>query len=228
MQTDSLSSHTPSFTNYSSNNLADIAARVIEECREESEFDDYYEEYGICEDDFQGNLYINKQSSSGRMEEEKKIEDGDESEFSFANLDSEAPSLIPADELFTNGQIRPVFPVFDTELFLKNEEDHEIRNMITAAIGKAPSPPVKVRVPLGKLFIEEREPSSSASSSFSAEDELDGVPSEMYCVWKPVNGESPRRRDKKSKSTGMSTSSRRWRFRELIRRSSSDGGKWRS
>lgn len=221
MQSSSLSSHTPSFNTHSSSRvLSDIAARVI------GEFGYDYEEYGICEDEFD----LNKQSSSGRIdeeEEEEEVENCEESEFSFGNIGSdEASSLVSADEIFSNGQIRPVFPIFDTEFYLKNEEDHEVRNMINSAIGKKPPAlPVKVRVPLGKLFTEERELSSPRSSS-SSEDELNGLPPEIYCVWKPGKGEDEEAPEKckKSNSMGMSSSSRRWRFRELIRRSRSDGG----
>ncbi|WJZ88985.1 hypothetical protein VitviT2T_008236 [Vitis vinifera] len=62
------------------------------------------------------------------------------------------------------------------------------------------------------LLIEERGTASEA-------DELEGVLSGMYCVWKPKAAKSPPRRCRKNNSTG---SSKRWKFRNFLHRSNSD------
>ncbi|XP_057514891.1 uncharacterized protein LOC130796542 [Actinidia eriantha] len=80
-------------------------------------------------------------------------------------------------------------------------------------------PPSSVRLSLGKLMSEDRDPPSCSSSE---SDDLEGVPAESYCVWKPKSAaveESPGRR-KKSNSMG---SSKPFKFRDLLHRSNSDG-----
>ncbi|KAE8691640.1 Detected protein of unknown function [Hibiscus syriacus] len=78
-----------------------------------------------------------------------------------------------------------------------------------------------IRVPLRKLLIGDGDILSSSSSEA---DELEGLPTDMYCVWKPKqSAESSPNRCKKSKSTG-SSSSKRWRFiKDFLKRSNSDG-----
>lgn len=97
-----------------------------------------------------------------------------------------------------NTRIGPVFPVFNRDLLL-----HKSQPDLNDADEAAPS-------------------SSSASSDV---DELEGVPAGSYCVWMPkTTPASSPSQCKKSKSTGTS-SSRRWRLRDLLRRSNSEGGK---
>ncbi|RLN22694.1 hypothetical protein C2845_PM07G17620 [Panicum miliaceum] len=142
----------------------------------------------------------------------------------------------PAPPLAAEACIVPVYPIF----------------------GRPPSPPptgeagegdpetATVRVPLGRLLLEEREfrarqeDARSASArawqedddgdgdeaSAAADEELDGVPPESYCLWAPGGGQasapaSPRR-CRKSGSTG---SVLRWRriSERLVGRSHSDG-----
>ncbi|KAL4379566.1 hypothetical protein GQ457_02G011840 [Hibiscus cannabinus] len=78
-----------------------------------------------------------------------------------------------------------------------------------------------IGIPLRKLFIGDGDILSSSSSEA---DELEGLPTDMYCVWKPKqSAESSPSRCKKSKSTG-SSSSKRWRFiKDFLKRSNSDG-----
>ncbi|CAI0458510.1 unnamed protein product [Linum tenue] len=86
---------------------------------------------------------------------------------------------------------------------------------------------------LSELLMDDRDQQSSYSSSSSEADELEGAPEGSYCVWTPkiispssVAGASPSPgRCEKSNSTGSSasTTKRRWRLRDLLRRSSSDG-----
>ncbi|CAN1820730.1 hypothetical protein LINPERHAP1_LOCUS29222 [Linum perenne] len=56
--------------------------------------------------------------SSDELEEEEEEEE--EEEFSFSSAFSDE-SLISAEEAFLNGQIRPVFPLFDRDMLLSGE-----------------------------------------------------------------------------------------------------------
>jgi hypothetical protein len=157
---------------------------------------------------------------SPAVEAEDEDEDGDE--FSF-----------PVPPVAADACIVPVYPIF----------------------GRPPSPPQQeeeepetatVRVPLGRLLLEEREfrarePDGRSASAQAWQDEdeddasgggggagdedLQGVPAESYCLWAP-GGQSPApaspRRCRKSGSTG---SVLRWRriSDRLVGRSHSDG-----
>ncbi|XP_027122187.1 uncharacterized protein [Coffea arabica] len=239
----------PSFTSYSSSRLAEIAARVVEEFRAENhdyggDGEDYggadsfltdYEE-SLCENGFhfRDKLMIDEGKSTdkngGEDEEDKDDDDEeDEEEFEFAVVGRDfIPSPTPADEIFYNGQIRPCFPLFNQDLLLDGAEDEK------EAVGFTHQKPTKEvlqpsataarRLPLRKLFIEDRDPPSSCSSSEA--DELDGVQPDSYCVWNPkmatAAAAAEEGRCKKSSSTG-SCSSKRWRLRNLLHRSNSDG-----
>jgi len=154
--------------------------------------------------------------------EAAEVGDEDDDGFSF-----------PAPPLAADACIVPVYPIF----------------------GRPPSPPppaagagedepgtATVRVPLGRLLLEEREfralqrdaRSESArawqddddgdGASAGADEELEGVPPESYCLWAPGGGQAPPspRRCRKSGSTG---SVLRWRriSDRLVGRSHSDG-----
>ncbi|WOL14470.1 hypothetical protein Cni_G23250 [Canna indica] len=144
-----------------------------------------------------------------RAGDEDDLDLDDDFEFTFEIQDPDASPAITADEIFSNGQIRPVYPVFNRALLLG-----------------APAPAERVeknapvRGTLGRLLIEEREENSvsaSSSSSSLGADDLDGIPPGTYCVWAPAS--PPRCR--KSRSTG---SSLRWRLHDLVvGRSKSDG-----
>ncbi|KAJ0254094.1 hypothetical protein HA466_0116560 [Hirschfeldia incana] len=108
-----------------------------------------------------------------------------------------------------------VFPVFDQTLL---------------------SEPEAVATPLKDLLLRERNDQpppvaySSSSEDEEEEDDLDTIPSEMYCPWTPARSAaemSPSGGCRKSKSTGSSStlswSKRRWRIRDLLKRSRSDG-----
>ncbi|KAG6532344.1 uncharacterized protein LOC122039352 [Zingiber officinale] len=159
-----------------------------------------------------GEPYVMADDSCGRSGN-----DGDEEEFEFAFVtkDPEAGPEITANELFSNGQIRTIYPVFGSGLLL---EAPAVEEKTT-----------KVRGTLRRLFIEEREEdssrASSASSSLSSSagvDELDGIPEGTYCVWAPAPSPSHSRRGKKSGSTG---SSMWWRLRELFTGRSHSAGR---
>ncbi|GAB2221194.1 hypothetical protein Drorol1_Dr00012364 [Drosera rotundifolia] len=162
------------------------------------------------------------------VDEEVEAPEEEESEFEFAVVtrDDDTESAISADEIFENGQIRPIFPLFNTDLipggtnWINNRSNriqsnqHDLDSVIVA--DRIPS--IRRRHPLSKLLTEEKAAAAMAASCSSSEaDELDNVPPGTYCVWKPNEAMMMR---KKSNSTG---SSKRWRLRELLRRSISDG-----
>lgn len=139
-------------------------------------------------------------------EDEVEVEgEEDEEEFSFVCTNPDG-SPISAEEVFQNGQIRPIFPIFDRSLLFSNGEDGS-----GSAEGSALRPPLK------KLFVEERDPPSSSSSDA---DELEALAPGTYCEWSGKAVEASPELSKKSNSTGFS---KFWRFRDLVVRSSSDG-----
>ncbi|CBI34915.3 unnamed protein product, partial [Vitis vinifera] len=109
-------------------------------------------------------------------------------------------TFVSTGEVLRETQIGPVFPVFNRDLLV---EDGEAKTL---------------RFPLKKLFMEERDGMSSSSSDA---DELEGIPEGTYCVWQPKKVPDTPERCKKSSSTG--SASKRWRFRDLLRRSNSEG-----
>ena len=205
----SLSVPSPTFTSYSSENLGDIAARVVGELNL-SNSDPY-------EDDFYASLHqkdtVEHDHDHRDEEEEVGDDDDDDSEFEFHVLCREDDSSpISADEIFSNGQIRPMFPIFNTDLVFGDGENDD---------GSQGLEEKTIRLPLRKLLTKERE-NSAASCSSSEADNLDGIPQGTYCVWTP----NQKKKDndiigKKSHSTG--SCSKRFRIRDLLYRSNSDG-----
>ncbi|KAK4791194.1 hypothetical protein SAY86_031607 [Trapa natans] len=173
----------------------------------------YKELYGKASEDIinklrpdvaNGELRQRGEASEHNLEEEEEERDGEEEEpeFSFACLNLQDNSPISADDVFQNGQIRPVYPLFDRSLLFGSFQDE---------IPKATESSSHPRQPLKKLFISTAEP-----------EELDGVDEGTYCILKGktvVEAASPEG-CRKSNSTGFS---RLWRFRDLVHRSSSDG-----
>ncbi|KAL2539536.1 Protein of unknown function (DUF1645) [Abeliophyllum distichum] len=207
----------PSFNSYSNYNIAEIAARVVEEFRADNTSEEFYDEFCIenKENSSTQKVEVDEEAAnSGSLEIEDKNDD--DFDFAFVAKETEFSSPISADEIFYNGQIRPVFPIYKRGILLGNI-NIENENKNTENLGSTRAP--KIRVPLRKLFIEERETTSSSSSSET--DELDNLPPGTYCVWKPKAAEAARQ-CKKSSSAG---SSKRWKFRDLLHRSNSDGRK---
>lgn len=129
------------------------------------------------------------------------VDDDDDFEFAFVVGNQETHPSITADEIFSHGQSRPVYPVFNRDLLLADGEEKLCRQ------------------PLLQLLIEDRNASISDSSS-SLDHDLEGIPPGSYCVWKPGCAQSPGT-VRKSSSTG---SSRRRRIRDfVVGRSHSDG-----
>jgi len=232
----------PSFNSYSSEKLSDIAARVVEELRKESESDpdsdifnwapkttqpqpqQQQQQEDKAKDNNNNNSDKEKREDEEEEEEEEKEDDDDDFEFAFVCREPDT-TTISADEIFSNGQIRPTYPIFDQSLLLSLYDSHiEKTNTTTTtttrptAISTAKAPPSSFRrPPLRKLMIEEQERDRDTSCSSSEADDLEGVPDGSYCVWTPHSSSSC----KKSHSTG--SSSKRWRFRDLLYRSNSDG-----
>ncbi|PIN07879.1 hypothetical protein CDL12_19556 [Handroanthus impetiginosus] len=214
MQDSPVISPAPSFNSYSNGKLAEIAARVVEELDSDEEFYVERKENSAAERAEEGRI------SDNRVPKLDADEVEDDFEFAFVR-NTELLSPISADQIFQNGKIRPVYPVFDRDLLLghvKFENENEKENGARKSISSE-SP--KIRLPLRKLFIEERETTMTMSSSSSSEaDDLDGVPVEMYCVWRP------KEEDRQYKKTGSAGCySKRWKLKDLLNRSNSDGSR---
>lgn len=191
------SSSTPSFSSYSSETLAQIAARVIHELSTDS----------------QNSLSLDDNRDWEQLNHNDNDND-DDFEFAFVSGDTNS-SPVSADDIFYNGQIRPTYPLFDRNLL----DGVVCLSSIPATDTETQARPR--RLSLRKLmFEEEREAGGSSCSSSDDGNELNGVAPEMYCVWTPPA-------KKKSNSMG-SSSSKRWKLRDLLLlRSSSDGKKER-
>ncbi|KAK4282409.1 hypothetical protein QN277_013791 [Acacia crassicarpa] len=127
-----------------------------------------------------------------------------------------------AGEVFFDGRVGPVYPVFDRDL-LTDDETGPRRG------SKAEEDALALQFPLRELFIrdedqaraDDRDPPSSSSSDA---DDLESIPPGTYCVWTPKSAQASPSRCEKSKSTGTSSSSsKRWKLLDLLRRSNSDG-----
>ncbi|KAG6394207.1 hypothetical protein SASPL_144788 [Salvia splendens] len=138
-------------------------------------------------------------------------ENDDDFEFSLVREDKE----FSAENFVYDG---PIYPVFNRDLLLRDgggggggDGDDQCESSI--------------KVPLSQLLLEDRRggnENNPPSCSSSEADELESVPAGTYCVWCPNPPDLPSpTRCKKSRSTG--SASTRWKFRDLMRRSKSDG-----
>ncbi|KVI09166.1 uncharacterized protein LOC112520918 [Cynara cardunculus var. scolymus] len=151
-------------------------------------------------------------SSQLLQEQVARFHDVGEEDFEFSLvLDDEQVSVRDA-----ASEGRVVFPLFNRDLLVKDEGDRE------AVQGKVDDDQEDAcSASLEKLFITERE--ESASSSSSEADESESEAPGVFCAWRPKMdiGSSPLSKCKKSSSTG--SGSKRWRIRDLLRRSNSEG-----
>ncbi|XP_062118446.1 uncharacterized protein LOC133832074 [Humulus lupulus] len=224
MQTDSLRSVNPSFNGYSSSgtgNLADIAARVVNEFRQENGSNGSI--FGL-EDDYEPWEFgeVNQGRSLITIPDVHREEEGEEeeSEFEFAFVATEPDSSpISADEIFYNGQIKPVYPLFDQSLLL---EDKVSLNDVVVKKNEETVRRTR-RPPLRKLMVEEEREATTSSCSSSEADELDGLKQGTYCVWKPKNGDVTGSESERRNKCGSTGSSRRWKLRDILSRSRSVG-----
>ncbi|GMI87777.1 hypothetical protein like AT1G23710 [Hibiscus trionum] len=132
-----------------------------------------------------------------------KLQDGSEEEdqeFSFVCVNADG-SPVSADDMFQNGQIRPVFPLFNQDLIFAGE-DGSVSKSRDGDVSPRPSP--------RKLFV--------GDSSVTLE------PVGPYCEWKRDDRITVEATSldtcKKSNSTGFS---KLRRVRDLMLRSNSDG-----
>ncbi|XP_028060843.1 uncharacterized protein LOC114264427 [Camellia sinensis] len=136
---------------------------------------------------------------------------GDEVSLLIENLSTIEEDYYPTstDEIFYNSQIRLVFPIFGKDLSFS-----DVENCKGEVNSSKPPTPSSIWIP------KDRDPPLCSSSEV---DELDGVPTRNYCIWKPKSDTSAvavlLERCKKSNST---RSSKRWKFRDLLYRSNSD------
>ncbi|CAN8239193.1 unnamed protein product [Cochlearia groenlandica] len=165
--------------------------------------------YSKLNDDFESKLKFREEEEDNKhnldkswlnQENQEEEEEEDEEEFSFAGVNAEN-SPISAEEAFEDGQIRPVYPLFNRNILFEPEEK-------------------SLRSPLKKLFVETEETTTATSSSTAAEEE-ETEPMGPFCSWsgKTVEEASPET-CRKSNSTGFS---KLWRFKDLVLRSNSDG-----
>ncbi|KAI3516252.1 hypothetical protein L1887_15163 [Cichorium endivia] len=138
-------------------------------------------------------------------EEEEQHDDDDDSDFTFMFVRGDDEPIY-ADGVYEDGQIRPVFPLFDQKLLLGGEYEVE-------EIDRLPIQP-----PVDNVFIES--PHRSPSSAASGHEENDDSASGPYCAWSKESGHGAAELNKKSNSTGFS---KLWRLREKVGRSNSDG-----
>ncbi|XP_054780408.1 uncharacterized protein LOC129288076 [Prosopis cineraria] len=125
-----------------------------------------------------------------------------------------------ADEVFFDGRVGPVFPVFDRDL-LKDD-------VIGRRSSDAEEDALALQFSMRKLLIDDEDPALAdrdpPSSSSSDVDDLESIPPGTYCVWTPKTAKASPSRCEKSNSTGTSSSSsKKWKLLDLLRRSNSDG-----
>lgn len=162
--------------------------------------------------DFDNHLKLSdeddRENDQESHEERDYEDDPDEQEdFSFS-FDAVNFSTISADDAFDNGQIKPVFPLFNRDLLLGDVKDLESLRL-------------KDRLPQVKnVFVEAREDDhdlNATTSSRTADEENIVGP---YCEWSKKVVEAAPEGCKKSNSTGFS---KIWRFKDFMHRSNSDG-----
>lgn len=109
---------------------------------------------GKFEHDFVAKLKINENENEEKHNEDEVEE---EEEFSFVLTNSDG-SPISADDAFDNGQIRPIFPIFNQDLLFSDDYDG----------GEGLRQPIKVFVEHKDEFLSEAAPAEGA-----------------YCEWNP-------------------------------------------
>ncbi|XP_057949996.1 uncharacterized protein LOC131144999 [Malania oleifera] len=196
-------SFSPSLDCSTSGDFPDIAAKITNDFAQKltvADDSDLNEVREAIQDD---------QESLREIEEcESHIDDDDydeDCEFSFFP-NGEDFSLVSAEDIFCDGQIRPVYPIFNRDLLSADgAHDPEPSNSNASSL----------RPPLRKIFLEQRDPQATSSST-----EPENDPAGPYCVWSGKAVDASPGACKKSNSTGFS---KLWKFRDLKVRSSSDG-----
>ncbi|XP_052176212.1 uncharacterized protein LOC127790664 [Diospyros lotus] len=179
----------------SATELAEMSATVVGEFAPESN--------SVFEDKKGGKSTEEEEDDDDDDDDDDEGGDGDGFDFSFVCSRESVSSPISADQIFHNGQIRPVSP----PLFLN-----------TDFTSSNPSTLLSTRACLKKLLFKHRDPPSSSEA-----DDLGAVPPGTYCVWTP-RAAAEKLRSWKSKLMGFS---KRWKLRDLFRRNSSEGEHFR-
>ncbi|KAL7618401.1 hypothetical protein Lser_V15G01025 [Lactuca serriola] len=214
MQSSSIVDASPSFNTHSSNNLTDIADRVVQELlRTDNGFGDDIFDFGV--DNNRENTGedegVMTNTPTGNLKE--NVEDApneDEIEFEFPVVCRDS-NLFPVST--ADSQISRSYPLFDRSLLL--DVDPNSSNGVDAS-GSEPKPSPAARHSLMMLFREDH----SASSSSSEADDLDRISPGTYCVWNPKS--ESHGKHKKSNSISFDNNSKRWKVRDLLKRSYSD------
>ncbi|KAL2464090.1 uncharacterized protein Fot_52046 [Forsythia ovata] len=98
--------------------------RVVEELRAEENSEDFYGEFDPSQSREKSAIPNDQQEEYISRIEEKEDgdseDDNEDFEFAFLTRESQISSPISTDEIFCNGQIRPVFPIFERDLLLRN------------------------------------------------------------------------------------------------------------
>ncbi|MCD7470223.1 hypothetical protein HAX54_009937 [Datura stramonium] len=126
----------PSFSSYSSNRVAEIAGKISDEIKRDSEV-----------------------AEQGEVEEKVACADGEE-DFEFSLVCGNPESSVG--EFPFDRQIQPIFPVFNRDLLLNDVSyDVDRKGVNGESLENVNS---SVQVSLKDLFLEDREPLSSSSS----------------------------------------------------------------
>ncbi|CAN6585351.1 unnamed protein product [Malus baccata var. baccata] len=216
-----LISLSPSFnTHSSSDRLAQIAARVVDEfSHQDHQLTDESDWETLYDHQEEEKLHHRQQTRDDNVQKDKEEEE-EEFEFSFVSSGGEPhTSHVSADEIFSNGQIKPtVYPLFNQDLLLPHNDVVSSKNA-NGNVDDAVKKPKQRRPPLRMLMNEDERETPSCSSSEA--DDLENLPPDTYCVWAPPKPSPGQRGCNKSSSAG--SSSKRWKFRNLLYRSSSEG-----
>ncbi|KAK4402786.1 hypothetical protein Sango_1019300 [Sesamum angolense] len=170
-------------------------------CSEDNMSEDFYTHLKLREE----NEAVDDDHGDDGYEEAEEEEEEEEEEFSFM-CGGANTSPIAAEDAFVNGQIKPVFPLFNRDLLFSGEDS------VAAAAALHESLPM--RPPVKKVFVETSEENGQVTPE---NDDVSG----LYCEWSERKAvEASPEACKKSNSTGFS---KIWRFKDLLGRSNSDG-----
>ncbi|KAG2303702.1 hypothetical protein Bca4012_062456 [Brassica carinata] len=150
---------------------------------------------------------FDEEEEAGDVDDEEEEEE--EEEFSFACVNAEG-SPITAEEAFEDGQIRPVFPLFNRDLLFHYENADQNDGVSATDDNEG------IRPRLRKVFVEDRDGDGEGKK---AEEGSLGP----HCSWSSgtvAEASASPETCRKSNSTGFS---KLWRFRDLVLRSNSDG-----
>ncbi|KAM0035093.1 hypothetical protein Hdeb2414_s0015g00442381 [Helianthus debilis subsp. tardiflorus] len=234
MDSSSLIYTSPSFNvNSTNDDIADIADRVVQQLRIENGFENDYD-FSFSDDDNHPTVITNQSETQIRVtqpdERGTQIQQDEQDEFEFPVISRDSNSnsnsnSVSVSLLTDEHQISLQYPLFDqsllsqTDLIAKSSDVVVDYSPVTE-----PEPELKPvtspRKSLKKLFSEDYDAPSTSSSET---DDLDGVTPGTYCEWKPkTERELPRGKHKKSNSVSINNESKRWKVRDLLKRSYSD------